>query len=159
LNKDAEYDLPVAFYFMVTFTDYSSIWEVPFQEVSGIKTHMDVEEIREGGENRFVHKLPKQIKPDNLVLKTAVQTQDSPLVKWCKKTLESDFSKPIKPMDVHVMLLNHGGQALMHWHIHNAYPVSWEIGAFQSTKNEVAIETLELAYTHSTREDPSVAVR
>ena len=138
---------------MVKFKDGSGIWEVPFQEVSGIKTRMDVEEIREGGENRFVYKLPKQIKPDNLVLKTAVQTQESPLVKWCKKTLESDFSNPIKPMDVHVMLLNHEGQALMHWHVHNAYPVSWEIGAFQSTKNEVAIETLELAYTHSTRED------
>lgn len=153
MSKDSEYDLPVAFYFMVKFMNGSGIWEVPFQEVSGIKTRMDVEEIREGGENRFVYKLPKQIKPDNLVLKTAVQTQASPLVNWCKQTLESDFSNPIKPMDVHVMLLNHEGQALMHWHIHNAYPVSWEIGAFQSTKNEIAIETLELAYTHSTRED------
>jgi phage tail-like protein len=154
LSKSFESDLPVAFYFMVKFKDGSGIWEVPFQEVSGIKTRMDVEEVREGGENRFVHKLPKQIKSDNLVLKTAVQTKDASLVNWCKETLASDFSNPIKPMDVHVMLLNHEGQALMHWHVHNAYPVSWEIGAFQSTKNEVAIETLELAYTHSTREDP-----
>jgi len=154
LSKEPEYDLPVAFYFMVKFEDGSGIWEVPFQEVSGIKTRMDVEEVREGGENRFVHKLPKQIKPDNLVLKTAVQAKDASLVNWCKETLESDFSKSIKLMDVHVMLLNHEGQSLMHWHVHNAYPVSWEIGAFQSTKNEVAIETLELAYTHSTREDP-----
>jgi len=154
LSNTFEYELPVAFYFMVKFDGGSDTWEVPFQEVSGIKTRMDVEEIKEGGENRFVHKLPKQLKPDNLVLKTAVQTQDSPLVNWCKKTLESDFSNPIRPMDVHVMLLNHEGQARMKWLLFNAYPLSWEISALNATKNEVAIETIELCYAYIERDDP-----
>lgn len=154
MNKNSEYDLPAAFYFMVQFKDTSGIWEVPFQEVSGIKTSMDVEEVKEGGENRFVHKLPKPVKQGNLVLKTAAQTQSAPLVKWCMAILESGFPYPIATKDVHVMLLNKEGQARMQWQFFNAYPVSWEIDTLNSTKNEVAVETVELCYAHSTREDP-----
>ncbi len=154
MSKDPVYGLPVSFYFMVRFKGASDEkkWEVPFQEVSGIKTSIDVEGVREGGENRFIHKLPKNAKQGNLVLKAAVQPKDSPFLMWCKKILESDFSTPLELKDVYVMLLNDEGQALMHWHIRNAYPVSWEIGAFNSTKNEVAVETVELAYTFLTRE-------
>ncbi len=139
---------------MVKFNDASGTWEVPFQEVSGIKSSIDVEEVREGGENSLIHKLPKPVKHSNLVLKTAVQGQDSSLVKWCMNILESDSFWPIRTKDVNVMLLNKEGQAMMQWHFHNAYPVSWEIGALNSTKNEVALETIELCYSYSTRNDP-----
>ncbi len=139
---------------MVKFNDSSGTWEVPFQEVSGIKSNMDVEEVKEGGENRFIHKLPKQVKHSNLVLKTALQGQEEPLVKWCTDILESDSFWPITTKDINVMLLNKDGQAMMQWYFYNAYPVSWEIGTLNSTKNEVAIETVELCYSYSTRNDP-----
>ncbi|TPW15554.1 MAG: hypothetical protein FD130_1178, partial [Halothiobacillaceae bacterium] len=37
------------------------------------------------------------------------------------------------------------------WTFANAYPVSWEVESFSSTKNEVAIEKLELSYNYSNR--------
>ncbi len=121
--------------------------------MSGIKTSIEIEEVREGGENRFAHKLPKPVKFNNLVLKTAVQKHDSQLIKWCLDTFESDFSNPFITKDVHVMLLNEEGDAMMHWYFENAYPVRWEIDSFNSTKNEVAIETIELCYSTLKRQD------
>jgi phage tail-like protein len=152
-SDDKSYALPVAFYFMVEFSDSTGKWEIPFQEVSGIKSTIETEDVKEGGENRFVHKLPKPVKFSNLVLKSAVQKQDSPLVKWCVKILESDFSQPFVTKDINIMLLNKEGTAIMHWHFSNAYPVSWEIDTLNSTKNDVAIETIELCYSYSKRED------
>ena len=50
---------------------------------------MDVETVTEGGENRFVRQLPKGTKHSNLSLKRGIASMDSPLVIWCKATLES----------------------------------------------------------------------
>jgi phage tail-like protein len=43
-----------------------------FQEVSGISTEMLLNELREGGENRFGHRLSKQTKHPNLVFKRGI---------------------------------------------------------------------------------------
>ncbi len=153
-KKTDPHALPVAFYFMVKFNDASGSWEVPFKAVSGIKSGMDPEEVKEGGENRFIHKLPTRIKFDNLVLKSAVEKLDSPLIKWCKETLESDFRMPFSTKNISVMLLNEEGNALMQWYFENAYPIRWEIDGFDSAKNEVAIETIELCYSYFTRNGP-----
>ena len=36
---------------------------------------------------------------------------------------------------------------LNNWSVLNAYPVKWDISALNSQKNELVIETLEMAYT------------
>jgi phage tail-like protein len=43
--------------------------DAAFQEGSGISAQLDVGEVEEGGENRFVHRLPKHTKYTALVLK------------------------------------------------------------------------------------------
>ena len=50
-----------------------------------------------------------------------------------------------------VALLDESGQPLRLWTFDGAYPVKWEVEAFGATKNEVAIEKLELNYTVVTR--------
>ena len=55
------YPLP-AFHFQVTFGASDSGSDTSFQEVSGIGTELEVEPFAEGGENRFVHQLPKAVK-------------------------------------------------------------------------------------------------
>jgi phage tail-like protein len=82
------WDLPVAFYFSVFIGGI----ELPFKEVSGLSTEMETENIGEGGVNDFEHKLPKQIKQRNLVLKRALAPVSSNDVKWIKQWLECDFS-------------------------------------------------------------------
>ncbi len=136
---------PVAFYFEVVIGGTRNS-DNSFQEVSGLKAELDTEDLAEGGENRFVHSLPKPIKHPNLVLKRGIAVKESKLIKWCKETLESDFSKPFTVKQLEVNLLDKGGGVLSSWSMDHALPVSWDIEAFNSTKNEVAVEKIELKY-------------
>ncbi len=141
-------DLPVAFHFTVSFTGNGpAVTDAAFQEINGLESGVDLESVTEGGENRFVHQLPKPAKRPNLKLKRGLTADSSGLVKWCKSTIENDFSEPIKPMDLLVSLLDEEGEALASWSVTRAYPVKWTLGGFDAMKNELAIETIELAYT------------
>ncbi len=143
------YPLP-AFFFEVIIGPGG---DTSFQEVTGIRTELELESVVEGGENRFVHQLPKAVKHPNLVLKRGIAKSDSTLVQWCKSVLEQDFTKVIETKELEVRLLNEEKEAVRSWSFVNAYPVSWEVESFNSTKNEVAIEKIELAYSHLERSD------
>lgn len=141
---------PSAFYFQVIFDGDTSI-DTSFQEVSGITAELATESVNEGGENNFVHQLPKEIKHGNLELKRGIASMSSPLVAWCKEVMEGGFAVPIVPKLINVYLLNENGEPLRGWEFSNAYPVKWEVEGFNSTKNEVAIEKIVLSYTRSNR--------
>ena len=51
-----------------------------------------------------------------------------------------------------VSLLNEYAVPTRVWSFANAYPVHWEVDSFSSTKNDIAIETIEISYTYSIRE-------
>jgi phage tail-like protein len=136
-----------AFHFSVRFDPGSRIADASFQEVSGIAPEMQTEEYREGGENRFVHMLPKGVKNPRLVLKRGIATADSGLVAWCKAVLEGGLELPIRPQAIEVRLLDADGNPVRNWSFQNAYPVKWSIAEFRSNKNDVALETVEFNYT------------
>jgi phage tail-like protein len=144
-----DYPLP-SFYFRVEFDTKFGGADTSFQDVSGIETEMETESIVEGG-SQYVRLLPKSIKHKNLVLKRGIAGLSSPLVRWCTMALERNFVEPIVPSRVNVYLLNGEGNKVCGWAFSNAYPVKWSVGAFNSTKNEVAIETIELCYLSSSR--------
>ncbi|KKO44074.1 phage tail protein [Arsukibacterium ikkense] len=151
MTEQAEYPLP-AFYFRVKFAATGDSTDTAFQEVSGIGVQMDTEEVIEGGENRFVHKLPKAVKHSNLVLKRGIADVNSPLIKWCLKVFEQGLDSAITPMTISVALLDSNGQPARSWGFVNAWPVSWQVEAFNASKNEVAIEKLEFSYQYLSRE-------
>ena len=92
----ADYYPPWGFYYKVEFGISQNKNDVSFQSVSGLSVEYDMEEYKEGGENRFVHQLPKPAKRNNIVLKRGLTDNTSGLVKWCKATLEGDFAKKIE---------------------------------------------------------------
>lgn len=142
---------PPAFYFKVVFGEAENQGDTSFQDVSGISSEIQTEEVIEGGENRFVHHLPKGVKHANLELKRGIAPLSSPLVKWCKQVMERDFADPIVPQQVRVYLMDADGNPIRGWSFANAYPVKWETESFNSTKNDVAIEKIVLSYTWSSR--------
>jgi len=142
---------PAAFYFKVLLGANADWPDTSFQEVSGIGAEVDTESVIEGGENRYVHMLPKGVKHPMLELKRGISPSTSKLVLWCRTVLEMDFIKPVSPQPVEVQLLNAVGRPVRSWSFANAYPVKWEVENFGSTKNEVAIEKIVLSYTYSTR--------
>jgi len=141
---------PAAFYFTVAISG-AALADMAFSEVSGIASEIELEPVPEGGENRFIHQLPKAIKHGNLELKRGVASMLSPLVLWCKDTLEGEFATRIVSQTVIVMLRGGEGEVLRAWHFNDAYPVKWSVDGFSSTKNEVAIEQIALAYSYSQR--------
>lgn len=140
---------PAAFYFKVVFA--GSQRDTSFQEVSGLSSSMETESFLEGGENRFTHQLPKGTKHPNLVLKRGLADAGSPLVSWCREVLENGLSSGITTQTVLLHLLDEKGSPLASWSFERAFPVKWQAEPFNSTKNSVAIESIELSYTYSTR--------
>lgn len=136
-----------SFYFEMKF-DARPDMDSSFQEVSGLQLVVGTKEVRQGGGNSFVHKLPTEPKYDNLVLKRCLMLNAN-LNKWCKDALE-DFE--FKPLNLTISLQGVNGGSLASWNIEGAYPISWELSTLSGTSNELAIETLELKYRHFKRE-------
>lgn len=133
---------PVAFHFKVRFGFSNSDADIRFQDVSGLTVSLGVEEVKEGGENRFTHRLPAPAKYGNLVLKRGLLL-DSEVKEWVENAvLNFDF----KPTDVHIDLLNEEHIPLSSWTFTRAWPVKWAVSDLKASGNEVVIETLELAY-------------
>ena len=125
--------------------------DAAFAEVSGLDMEREVEEVREGGENRFLHRLPGKVSHGNLVLKRGIMPFKSPLHNWCANVIEGDLGTTIETADLNVALLGPKKVPLMVWSVVRAWPVKVQIAAFDAQKNDVAMETIELAYQRVTR--------
>jgi phage tail-like protein len=125
-----------------------------FQEVSGIEAETGVEEVAEGGENRFTYRLPKQTKYPLLVLKRGVVTQNSALGEWVTATIGATLAQPIMLQNLMVLLLGEGGHPLISWTFYNAYPLKWKTADLNSMENQVLTESLEFSYSYFVRTQP-----
>lgn len=145
----AAYYPPVGFHFRVEFTlDGLQDGDVRFQEVAGLSAELGVEEVVEGGENRFSHRLPTRAKYTNLILKRGLLT-DSRLIDWCVNAIENfDF----EPTTVNVTLLNENHEPVAEsYSFVRAWPVKWAVSDFKAQENGIVVETLELAYNYFSR--------
>ena len=119
-----------------------------FAEVSGVSAELQTEEVGEGGNNLFKYRLPKPAKYNNLVLKRALSTAPSLILTWANEAIRN-FS--FHPCTVVVTLLNERHLPVKVWAFDNAFPVKIEVSSFDANKNEIVIETMELAYNYSMR--------
>lgn len=138
----SNYYPPLGFHFKVEFANFKG--EYQFQSVSGLNAELETEQIAEGGENRFKHKLPVSTRFPNLVLKRGVLV-DSSLIKWCREAVEN-FD--ITPTNITISLLNEEHDPLMTWNVVHAYPLKWAISDFNAETSNIVIETIELAYSY-----------
>jgi len=142
-----DYYPPWGFYFRVEFTNVSSDKnDVRFQSVSGLSVEYDYENFKEGGENRFEHKLPVRTKYAELVLKRGMLT-DSKVTGWC---LDAFRDRKFVPADLNVILMNEKGEPLRTWKVAHAIPKKWSVTDLNANDNAIVIETLELSYRYFT---------
>ncbi len=145
---------PVGFHFRVEFGFLSpSGNDTRFQEVSGISQELAMEEVTEGGENRFVHRLPTRAKYGNLILKRGLLI-DSQLIDWIVHAFEGIESDPgrFEPTTVNVSLLNENHEPLGDtYRFAKAWPVKWAVSDFKAQESGLVVETLELTYNYFTR--------
>jgi phage tail-like protein len=112
-------------------------------------------ELKEGGNNSYVHLLPGRTKYTDLVLKRGIVPKTSALFSWCQKTIAGNYTKKIEPKTVTVKLLGEDGQALITWNFKNAFPKKLAVGnmnAKASGENAIMIETITLAYSEFERQ-------
>jgi phage tail-like protein len=135
---------PRAFCFTFSF-DGSSV-DASFQEISGLKTEWTTQEVAEGGQNSYVHRLPLRTKFSNLVLKRGVVRHASPLAAWLTTSFSANFAvQKVQPKTAIVMLLDVASRPLVQWTLSDAYPVAWDHSALNATESNLLIETIELS--------------
>lgn len=143
--EEHENQHPAGFYFSVSF---EGSHQANFQEVSGISNEMRLEDVNEGGENRFNHKIPPSTSSQNLILKRGFISKNSSLFKWCVDSIDDGLATAIQTKNITVHLLDSDGVVTMRWSFYNAYPITYSMADLTSQENDMAIETLELAYTY-----------
>jgi len=112
-----------------------------FTEVSGLEVTTGVEEIREGGLNDRVHKLPKATTQSDLTLKKG-QTDLDLLWNWYADVVAGKVSRK----NGSIYLLDAQGLPAMWWDFVEAYPIKWSGPAFNASGGTVAFESVTLAH-------------
>ncbi len=112
-----------------------------FSEVSGLSVEIVTEELREGGENTFLHRLPRGARYPNLLLRRGI-TDSELLWKWCDETVHGKVARK----RASILLLDDEGREQWRWNVRNALPVRWSGPGLQATGHGVAFESLELSH-------------
>jgi len=136
---------PVGFHFRVEFgLDGVEDNDFRFRDVSGLSMELEEETHNEGGENRFVQKLPVRGRYPDLVLKRGMLT-DSKVTQWCKAAIQN---LDIEPITVWVTLMNENHEPLQTYTFVNAWPKKWNASDLNAEASEIVVESLELAYQY-----------
>ena len=146
----ADYYPPLGFYYSVDIalegSGGRSSGDARFQSVSGLTVEYEYETYKEGGENRFEHKLPVRTRYADLVLKRGMLT-DSALIEWMLKAFRD---REFVPAGLNVILLNEKGEPLRAWKVAHAIPKKWSVSDFDSHSSAIVVETIECSYRYFT---------
>ncbi len=119
-----------------------------FTEISGLSVQIEVEELAEGGQNQFTHKLPGRMKWPNLVLKRGVTNTDN-LFEWLQQCSGDGFSgagNRIDPRRGAVTLMDAAGKPVRTWEFTGAFPVKWSGPKLAASARDLAVEELEVSH-------------
>lgn len=112
-----------------------------FSEVSGLGVEVAPIEYRNGSEDGTVRKMPGLQKFTNIALKRGV-IGDLAFWSWIKSVMDGQVQRA----NGTITLLDESGQPVMTWKFRRAWPCKWTGPTLNASKNEVAIETLELCH-------------
>jgi phage tail-like protein len=113
-----------------------------FASLSGLGAEASVIEYREGADPlSSTRKLPGRVEYPNVTLRRGL-TADRFLWDWWRLVVSGSAQR----RDVGIILLDDEGNEVLRWSLREAWPVKWELSELDAAKNEVAIETLELAH-------------
>ena len=114
-----------------------------FHEVSGLDTESQVIEYRHGNSKEFSPiKMPGLKKVGNVTLKKGVFTKDNKFWAWYSTIKMNTIARNT----IIIRLLDETGNPTMTWTLINAWPTKIQATDLKADGNEVAIETIELAY-------------
>ena len=119
-----------------------------FMEVSGLEVSVETEDVQEGGQNSFVHRLPGRMTWPNLRLKRGVTKNDT-LLTWLNKSSGEQFAaagNKLARSSAALTLLGPGGERLRAWEFDGAFPIKWTGPRFAADSTDSATEELEITH-------------
>ena len=138
---------PVGFHFLVVFELFPQTpQDFRFQEVSGLDVELEMEPVKEGGQNRFTHQLPVRNRYTDITLKRGLFI-GSGITLWCKNAIENFV---FVPTNVLISLLTPEHIPLQSWYVINAIPKKITVSNFNAQENSVVVESLVLSYNYFT---------
>jgi len=111
-----------------------------FTEVGGLTFETDTVEYREGADSATVRKLPGLRKYANITLKRGF-TQSRELWDWRKTTIDGVTERKAGA----IILLDEAREPQLRWEFSEGWLPKYEGPALNSTANEAAIESIEIA--------------
>lgn len=130
------------------FKSYSFLVEIDgialaaFTSVSGLGAAAEVIEYREGSDPvSSSRKLPGRVKYPNVTLKRGI-TASRELWEWWQTVVDG----PVQRRNVAIVLLDDSRTPVLRWLLRNAWVARIETSELDASKNEIAIETVELAH-------------
>lgn len=116
---------------------------IGFTEVSGLDMDIEPIEYRHGASPEYTStKMPGLRKYSNITLKRGSFQSDNEFYEW----MNTVKLNTIERRDITISMLNEEHDPVVVWKIKNAWPVKVQSTDLNSTGNEAAIETLELAH-------------
>ena len=113
--------------------------QASFTEVSGLTVDIQPIDYRNGSEDIRVRKIPGLKKFSNLTLKRGI-TGHPEFWNWIKKSMNGQIQRAPGA----ILLLDENRQEVMRWNFDRGWPVKYTGPSLGATKNEIAMETLEL---------------
>ena len=124
------------------WVEWKGIIHAGFQECSGLTATRNVIDYREGTDfSSGKRKLPGMNDYGNITLRRGI-TDNREMWEWHNLPQNGDGFK----REVSIILADDQGDEKIRWTLQNCWPTSWNGPDFNSTSDEVAIETLELVH-------------
>ena len=129
------------------FKSYSFVVEIDgnefsFKSVSGLAAEVEVIEYRAGADPiSLTRKLPGRVRYPNVILKRGLTTTHD-LWDWWQTVVNGSVER----RSVLITLLDDSRNAMLRWQLREAWIAKFEAPEFDASKNEVAIESIELAH-------------
>jgi phage tail-like protein len=118
--------------------EISGIVKAGFTECSGLGSHIDPFEYREGGEH-FTRKLIGRVTYPDIVLKWGL-TDDTEMYDWHYSIVKGTINKK----NGSIIVLDEAWNTQVRWNFFGAWPTKWDGPTFNATGKEAAIESLTL---------------
>jgi len=119
-----------------------------FLEVKGLQIDLAWEDVAEGGQNGYVHKLPAQMTWPDITFKRPIGTNQA-LFDWILSCAGEGFetkSRKIQPATGAIDVRNREGNKLSSYEFYGAVPLRWIGPGFDAQSDEALVEELTISH-------------
>lgn len=136
---------PVLFHFRVDFQWKTGKASASFAEVDGLGQELVLD--GQTAKNSSTPGYPKDVKPEDIVLKRAIEPLNEIITAWLKDCFNFQDTGWIETCTVIISLLDENNKITARWVCVRAIPTKWKVNGLNASKSEIAVESITLKHT------------